>query len=100
MAEDQRSARREHDVIVELVAEMLPQLQAEFEEIVQGGKAVIGTHQRRVATDIAAADPAFFEHRNVADAVDLGEIISGGEAMTAAADDDYVIGWTRFGIAP
>ncbi len=40
------------------------------------------------------------DHRDIGDAVLLGEIIGGGEAMAAGADDDDVVFRLRLGIAP
>ena len=52
---------------------------------------IVGADDRRVAPGIAAAEPALVENRDVAHAVLRGQVIGGGEAMTAGADDDRVI---------
>ena len=100
MAQDQGTARAEHDVVVQLVAHRFPQLEAEFKKVVKFGLTIVGADDGRVAPSVAAADPALFKHRDLADAVDLGEIVSGRQAMAAAADDDHVIVGFRFRIAP
>src|SRR3546814_12397504 len=53
---------------------------------------IVGADDRGVAAGVATADPALFQHRHVAHAVDLGEIIGCAEPMAAAADDNGVIG--------
>ena len=49
---------------------------------------------------IAAPDPAFFQHRDIGEAVVLGQIVGSGQAMAAAADDNGVIFGFRLRIAP
>ena len=48
---------------------------------------------------IAAPDPAFFQHRDIGEAVVLGQIVGTGQAM-AAADENGVIFGFRLRIAP
>ena len=100
MAKQQRPTRREHDIVIEFVAQILPHFQAEFEQVVQRSLAVVGAHDGGVAPGIAAADPAFFQDRNVAQTVNLREIIGGRESVAATADDQHVVGRLRVGIAP
>jgi len=95
MGEPDLAALRQHDVVVEGVGQALPELQREFEELGVAGQLVVRAHQRGVAPDIARADAGLLEHRHVVDAVVGGQVIGGGEAMAAAADDDHVI--ARFG---
>ena len=49
---------------------------------------------------VAAADPALLDHRDVGDAVLLGEVIGGREPVAAAADDDDVVAVLRAVVAP
>ena len=49
---------------------------------------------------VAAAEPALLDHRDVGDAVLLGQVIRGGETVAAAADDDHVVLALRLRAAP
>ena len=46
------------------------------------------------------AEPALLQHRDVADAVLLGEIVGRRQPVPAAADDHHVVGGLRLGVAP
>src|SRR6185295_2540633 len=61
---------------------------------------VVRAHDGRVAAGIAAAEPAALEHRDVADAVLLRQVIRSGQAVAAAADDDHVVRRSWLGRAP
>ena len=100
VGEVQDAALREHDIVVERLAEPLPELQAPLVELLVLVEQVVGADDRGVAPDIPLADPAALHHRDVADAVHLGEVEGGGEPMPAAADDDHVVGGLRLGLAP
>src|SRR3546814_3953073 len=65
-----------------------------------GRQQVVGAHDRRVAPDVAAAEPPLLQHRDPGDAVALGEIVGGGEPVPAAADDDDLVGRLRLRRAP
>src|SRR3546814_18089193 len=78
---------REHDVVVEVPREALPQLHGVLVEMRVGRQQVVGAHDRRVAPDVAAAEPPLLQHRDPGDAVVLGEIVGGGEPVPAAAGD-------------
>ena len=85
------AARRIHDVVVEVLAEPVPQLQR---VVVDAGALVIevvGADDGGVAAGVAAAEPALFQHRDIGDAVHLGEVVGGGQPMPAGADDDDVV---------
>src|SRR5713226_513349 len=71
--------------------------------IVEGGtliEQIIGADDGRVASGVAAADPSFFEHRDVSDPVFLSQVIGRPQSVTAAADDDGVVLWLGFRLAP
>ena len=94
------AALGEHDVVVQVLGKTFPQLDG---VIVDAGGLVIeivGTDDRGIAAGIAAAKPALFQHRDIGDAVFLGKIVGGGEAVAAGADDDDVVGGLRFGAYP
>ncbi len=70
---------------------MLPQLER---VVVQGGTLgveVVGADDGGIAPRVAAADPAFLEHRDTADAMLARQVVRGAEAMSSAADDDHVV---------
>ena len=89
-------ALADHRVVVEVLLQPLPQFHRVFVERDVAVEAVIGADDRRVAPGVSAADPAFFDDGDIRQAVVLGEVIGGGEAMAAAADDyDVVAGLGR-----
>src|SRR6267143_13908 len=61
---------------------------------------VVGADDGGVAAGVAAADPAFFEHCDVGEAVLAREVVGCPEPVTTAADDQGVIGSLGFGTAP
>ena len=80
MREIEDAALREHDVVVEIVGEVLPQLHRMLVEADVVRQQVVGAHDGRVAADIAGAEPALLQHGDVGDAMLLGEIVGGGQA--------------------
>src|SRR5882757_5400310 len=71
--------------------------------IVEGGafvEQVIGADDGRVASGVAAADPAFFQHRDVSETVLLRQVIGRPQSVPAAADDDGVVLSLWFRLAP
>src|ERR1700730_4865608 len=61
---------------------------------------VVGADDSGVAAGVAAADPAFFQHRDVGEAVLAREVVGCSQPVTAAADDQGVIGGLGFRTAP
>ena len=61
---------------------------------------VVGPDQGGVAGHVAAGEPAPLQHRDVGDAVVLGQVVRGRQAVAAAADDDHVVGPLRLRVAP
>ena len=94
------AALRDHGVEVEVLLEALPQLHRPFVEGIVAGQQVVGADDRGVAPDVAGAEPALFQHRDIGEAMLLGEVIGGRQAMPAAADDDDVVFLLRLGLAP
>ena len=81
----------EQDVEVELLGERPVHPQA---RLVQGdglGRVVVGAEHLGVATRCARAKVGAFEDGDVADAVDLREVVREREAVHAAADDHHVV---------
>ncbi len=91
MADRHHAARREHDVVVQLSGQAFvePMRQAIERDALR--VEIVGADHRCVPPGIAAADPAFLEHRRAANSVSLGEIIGRRQTMAAAADDDGVV---------
>ena len=98
--EPERTALREHDVVVERPGQPNVELDR---KIVEGNAYVadvIGPDGHGIATRIAASEPAFLQHRDVGHAVVLGEVMGGTEAMSATANDNDVVLGPRLGAAP
>ena len=95
MRQHELAALREHYVEVERVGETLPELHRVLVELGVAVEEVVRAHDGGVAPDIPAADPTLLEHGDVADAVQLGEVESGRQAMPTTADDDDVVGPLR-----
>ena len=53
-----------HRVVVKVLLQPFPQLEREFVERLVAIQQIVGADDRGVATHVAAADPAFFEHSN------------------------------------
>src|SRR6266853_5167589 len=61
---------------------------------------VVGADDGGVAAGVAAADPALFEHCDVGEAMLAREVVGCSQSVTAAADDEGVIGGLGLGTAP
>src|SRR4030081_3243124 len=71
--------------------------------VVEGGaliEQVVGADNSGVAAGVAAADPAFFEHCDVGEAVLAREVVGRSQPVTAATDDEGVIGGLGLRTAP
>ena len=100
MRQHELPALREHHVEVEDVREILPELHRVLVELGVAVEQVVRADDGGVAPHIAAADPTFLEHGDVADAVQLGEVESGRQTVPTTADDDDVVGLLRLRRAP
>ena len=100
MAEVVDAALREQHVVIELGAEIFPELERVVVEQRGFGPKVIGADDGGVATGVAAAQIALFEHGDVAHSVLFGEIVGSGETVAAAADDDGVVLRARLLLGP
>ena len=71
MVEVQHAALADHGVVVEFLLQPLPELHRQFIEREVSRQQIVGADDRGVTADIAAADPAFLQHGDIADAVSL-----------------------------
>ena len=100
VGEHHHAARREHDVVVEDLREVLPHLHRVVVEAGALVEEVVGTDDGGVAAGVAAADPTLLEHSDAGETVLGGEVIGRPEPMAAAADDDRVVLGLRLRTAP
>ena len=96
MEQVEQAALGHHRVVVEFLRQPLPELERVLVELGVAAQQVVRPDDGGVAPDVAAAEPALLDHRDIGDSVVLGEVVGGREAMPAAADDD-VIGGLRLG---
>ena len=94
------AARRIHDVVVELLRQVLPQVQGVVIKRLALFPEVVRADDRRVAAGVAAAEPALLDDRNVPHAVLGRHVIGGGEAMPAAAHDHGIVRRSWFRMPP
>ena len=100
MGQHHHTARRIHHIVIELLRKPLPELHRMFVKFLAFFPEIIGADDGGVAPRIAPAQPAFFQHSHIADAVLGCQIISGRQAMPASPDNHHVIGRARFGRGP
>ena len=98
--EVEHAALREHDIVVQLVGQVLPHLHRMLVEADVLRQQIVRADGRGVAADIARTEIALLQHGDIGNAVFLGEIVGRGQAVPAAADDDDIVGWLRIGLAP
>ncbi len=96
VGQGQLAAMGIHDVEVEFVGQAFEHPHRLGVEAHALAGQVVGADHCGVARGIAATQIALFQHRDIADAVVLREVIGGGQAMAAAADDHHVIGRLEF----
>ena len=90
----------EHDVVIQVLAEPLPELHGLLVQQRRLGPKIVGANDGRIAAGIAAADPALLENGHVAHAMHFREVVRRREAVAASADDDRVVVLLRFGAPP
>ena len=100
MAQVVDAALGEHDVVVQVLGQAFPQFHRMLVEMRGFVPQVVGAHDSGVARGVAATEPAFLDHRDVLHAKLLGQVVGGGQAMTATADDDHVVHRLGRRIAP
>src|SRR3954451_973368 len=100
MRQVQDAALAQHEVEIEFGRKPLPQLQRMLVDPRTGVPEIIRADDRRVAPGIAETDRAFFEHRDIADAMLFRKIISGRQPVPAAADNHDIVALSRRRLAP
>ncbi len=88
----QQALERLEQVEVELAAEFAVHLLARLVELDGVGGLVVRANDGGVAAGAAAADIGALDDRDVGDPEAARKVVSGGEAVTAPADDDDVVG--------
>ena len=96
----QHATLADHRIVVDVLLEPLPELERLLVERDVARFLVVRPHDRGVAPDIAAAEPALLDHRDVGQPMVLGQVIGGGEPVPAATDDHGVVGPFRLWLAP
>jgi len=100
MDEVQHAALAHHGVVVDVLLEPLPELQRPFVKGDVARLTIVRADNGGVAPDIPRADIAALDHRDIGQPVILGEVIGGGEPVSAAPDDDDVIFRLGLRLAP
>ncbi len=98
--EHHHAALAEHDVVVQLLRQALPELHRMVVERRALVEEIVRADDRGVAPGIAAADPALLQHGDVAHAVLAWRGNRRRQPMPAAADDDRVVRRLRLRRAP
>ena len=78
MDQIQDAALGNHRVVVEILLQSLPQLKRKFIERLIAIKQVVGPDNGRIPPNIAAANPALFQHGNALAAKFFRQIIRRG----------------------
>ncbi len=98
--EHQNAALRIHDVVVQLLAQAIPQIKRVVIKLGTFVIEVVRPNNRRVTAGVPTAKPALVDHGNIGDAVFLGQIISRTKTMTTRADDDDIVFGLRLTVGP
>ena len=94
------AALAQHHVEIELARQTLIEPEREIVEGDRLGIEVVRSHDGGVAAGVAAAEPALLDHADACALVSLGKVIGGRQSMSAAADDDEVVGRLGLRLAP
>ena len=81
----------EHDVEVQLFTQRFIHLQRLFKKLDAGISQVVGADDRGVATGVATSNPLLLQYCNVAYAMIFGKIVSRRQAVSATADNHYIV---------
>ncbi len=99
LAQHQKPAGGEHDVVVQVLAHRLVKRAGLFVDRSRGILQVVRADDGGIAAGVAAAQPALFDDRDIGDAEVLAKVVGGGKAVAAGADDDHIVFllWLRRG---
>src|SRR5438128_1459230 len=100
MDEVEDATLAEEDVVVELLGESFPELQRMLIDRGAIIPEVVGANDGGVASHVAPRQPAPLQHRNISDAMVLGQVVGGRQAVATRPHDDDVVRALRFRIAP
>src|SRR5699024_6285733 len=90
----------EHDVVVQLGGEVLVELDGAVVEADPLGGEVVRAQDGGVPPGASAAQIPAVEHGDVPDPVVHREVVGGGEAVEAAADDHDVVAGAQLPVVP
>ena len=91
MCQCQLTSLRVHDVEVKFVREVFVQLHGFTVELHPFGRQVIRANDGGVSRRVATTQIPLFQHRDVGNAMILGEVIGSRHSVTATANDHNVI---------
>ena len=91
LGQHHHAARREHDVVVQVLAHRLVERAGLFVDRGGGVLKVVRADDRGVAARIAAAQPAFLQDRDIGDAEILAKVIGGGQPVAPCPNDDHLV---------
>ena len=100
MKQVQDGSLADHRIIVKVLLETLPQFERKFVKWLIARHHIVRAYDRGVTPDISRSKPSLFQNGDVPHAENLGQIISSGQTMTPAADNDNVILGFRLWFAP
>ena len=100
MRQGEHAAPAVHHVEIQDLAQPVPHRKGVVVQCCAGILQIVGADDGGVAAGIAAAEPAFFQDRDIGDAVLRRQIVGGRESMTAGADNNDIVTALRFRIAP
>ena len=91
LCQHQKPARAEHHVIVQILRHRLVKRARFFVDRGRAVLQVVRADDRGVASGVAAAKPALFDHRHIGDSVILAQVIGRRKPVATRADDDDII---------
>ncbi len=100
MDEIENAALADHRVVIQILLQPLPELERMLVKRLIAVQEIVGTDDRGVAPDIAAANPPFLQDRHPLGPVVARQVIGGRQTMPAAADDDVIIMRLRRHVPP
>ncbi len=90
----------EHDVVIEVLAQRLVERARLLVDRRRRVLEVVRANDGGVASRVAAAQPALFQHGDIGDAKIFTKVIGRGQTMPARAHDDHIVCLFRLGRGP